>query len=297
MQRKKLIIITILLIASFTVQSVSSNGTSGLVAYWDLNSTSGTVAEETINDFNGTVTGAIWTSGVFGNALEFDGVDDLVNVTQSAIATIGSLSQGTIAFWFKYVYNLDHREIQPLFYLGIDDTDELDTMFIIEIGHANPLNRRLYATWVVEGQIPLCFDTGSNLEENSWYHFAVVVGPTGNTGYLNGTELVGRHYNFGDQTYTNFLSSITVQDQLTFGYGKTDDSKSPTFLHYQGAMDEICIFDRPLSSAEILDLKNYGEPNTIPELNVSNLGFVALSILPIVALVISKKNTRKHWNV
>ncbi len=40
--------------------------------------------------------------GVFGNALEFDEIDDLVNITESAINTIGSLSQGTIVFWFKY---------------------------------------------------------------------------------------------------------------------------------------------------------------------------------------------------
>ncbi len=102
MYRNKLIILAILIISSFAVQTVSSNDASRLVAYWSLNSTSGTVAEETINEFNGTITGATWTSGVFGNALEFDGIDDLVNITESAITTIGSLSKETIVFWFKY---------------------------------------------------------------------------------------------------------------------------------------------------------------------------------------------------
>ena len=88
---------------------------------------------------------------------------------------------------------------------------------------------------------------------------------------MNGTELVSRHYNFGDATITNFLSSIATQDQLTFGYGKTADGKSPIFLHFQEAMDETCIFDRPLTSVELLELKNDGNPFTIPELTKSAL--------------------------
>ena len=102
MKRNKLIILAILIIGSFAVQTVSSNDACRLVAYWSLNSTSGTIAEETVNKFNGTVTGAAWTSGVFCNALEFDEIDDLVDITESAINTIGSLSQGTIVFWFKH---------------------------------------------------------------------------------------------------------------------------------------------------------------------------------------------------
>lgn len=63
MNRNKLIILAILIIGSFAVQTVSSNDASRLVSYWSLNSTSGTVAEETVNEFNVTVTGAAWTSG------------------------------------------------------------------------------------------------------------------------------------------------------------------------------------------------------------------------------------------
>ncbi|MHA2357739.1 MAG: hypothetical protein ACXABK_03090, partial [Candidatus Heimdallarchaeaceae archaeon] len=190
MPKNNSFILVFLLFSCLSIQSVNVisnvtfNSTSGLVAYWNFNSTSGSVAEESVNGFNGSVIGASWTSGVYGNALEFDGVNDFVNVSQSAISTTGNLDQGTIVFWFNYDYNLDQQEIQPLFYLGINDENETDNMFIIEVGHANAANRKLYVTWVGGAGIPLCFDTGINLLEGVWYHFAVVVGPSGNTGYL-----------------------------------------------------------------------------------------------------------------
>ncbi len=281
-------ILTILLFSAFVIQEVAPNSTSGLVAYWNLNSTSGTIAEEIINGFDGSVSGANWTSGVFGNALQFDGVDDFVNITQNAIATLGNLDQGSIAFWFNYFYNLDVRRIQPIFYLGINDKDEPDNMFIIEVGHADSSNRKLYVTWVDSGLL-LCFDSGFNLEEKVWYHLVVVVGPSGNTAYLNGTELVDRHYNFGNASGTLFLSSIAVQDQLTFGYGKTSDSKSPNFIHFKGRIDEVCVFDRPLSAEEVQDLMNEGDPIAIPEVNTSISTVFTLSLIPLIALVIILK--------
>ncbi len=306
--KKKVLILTLLISISFTfqgniivsslttqmIEDISLNSSSGLVAYWSFNSSSGTEAVEPINEFNGLVSGANWIPGVYGNALDFDGEDDFVNITQSAISTLGTLDQGTIAFWFNYQYNLDSQEIQPLFYFGIEDEKETDNMLIIEVGHANSVNERLYVTWVVSGGIPICYDTGMNLQENAWYHFAVVVGPSGNTGYLNGTEIVSRHYNFGDADQTHFLSSISVQDQLTFGYGKTADGKSPNFLHFQGKIDEVCIYDRPLSGEEITELMEYGLTYSIPENETTIFLPFMFVLIPLVYLAERKRKDRTY---
>ncbi len=241
---------------------------TGLIAYWNLDEGYGEVAHDSVNEFHGVVYGASWIYGKIGNALDFDGENDFVILPQSAINFIGSLDEGTIAFWFYYDYNLDQQEIQPLFYLGIDNENELDNMFIIEIGHKNPANRKLYVTWVVDGRIPLCFDSGFHLEEKRWYHFAVVVNPYGNTGYLDGVELVNRHYNFGKAIDCYFLSDITVQDQFTIGYGKTADGKCPHFLYFDGRIDDVRIYDKPLNADEIMNLYNYNgnEPPSVPEI-------------------------------
>ena len=183
--------------------------------------------------------------------LLFDGLDDRVVLPQPMADSIGRLHMGTIVVRFRYDYVLDRQEIEPIFYYGIADETEPDNMFVIEIGHKNPRNRRLYATWVINRRIPLCFDTGVNLIPGRWYEFALVVDPSGNTGYLDGVELTHRHYNFGNADCHYFLADIPANELSSIGYGKTADGKSPHFLYFKGAIDDLQIYDRPLSAVEI----------------------------------------------
>ena len=57
---------------------------SNLVGHWTFDETSGTVAADSAGSNNGTMagglTGANSISGVVGNALQFDGVDDEISV-------------------------------------------------------------------------------------------------------------------------------------------------------------------------------------------------------------------------
>lgn len=59
----------------------------------------------------------------------------------------------------------------------------------------------------------MCYDSNVNLAENKWHHFAVVVGPDGNTGYLNGKEITNRHYNFGNSKDKSFLDDIPKKEK------------------------------------------------------------------------------------
>ena len=59
--------------------------TNGLQAYWRFNETSGAAADASGNNRNGTMSGATFvTGGRFGNAAQFDGVDDIMNFTSPA---------------------------------------------------------------------------------------------------------------------------------------------------------------------------------------------------------------------
>ncbi len=94
-------------------------------------------------------------------------------------------------------------------------------MFIIEIGHARQGNRKLYVTWVINGRPVLCFDSGFNLMPGKWYHLVVVVSKGDNTAYLNGKEIINRHYNFGSSQKSLFLAVIPIKEMVAIGYGKT----------------------------------------------------------------------------
>jgi hypothetical protein len=246
----------------------------GIVAHWKFDETSGNVAEDSVGDFHGAIQGdAIWTAGRVDNALFFDGIDNYVDLPQNTIDVIGSLTQGTISFWFNFTYLLDHQEIMPIFYIGIDNEFERDSMFIIELGHNWPTNTRLYVTWIQNNWKPiLCFDTGFHLIEKKWYHFALVVGPDGNTGYLNGNELVNRRYNFGHPDDQLFLDEIPVKDKFSIGYGKTNDVIGPHFLYFKGLIDDLRIYDQPLSSSEIQEFFGDNIPPSTPFINGTKSG-------------------------
>jgi len=244
------------------------NKDEDLIGYWKFDEEKGVAALDSANGFHGTVSGgATWSAGKVGNSLYFDGIDDHVILPSSAIENIKDLAQGTISFWFNYESLLDEQPIMPIFYLGNDNVEDSESIFIIEIGHSDPespiytldpSNKKLYVTWTDwenNNLDPLlCYDSLDNLEENTWYHFALVVGPDGNTGYLNGIEMNNRNYNFGSPSDQMFFAEITAKELFTFGYGKTHHIISPTFVYYKGYIDELKIYNRPLSLDEIREL-------------------------------------------
>lgn len=234
-----------------------------LIAHWKFDE----AAQDSANNHHGIIKGgATVKEGKINKALYFDGVDDYVEFSEETVDKIGSLTQGTIALWFNFQSLLDKQTVMPILYIG--GKERPDNIYVIEMGHPagteapydfntppgtpGPANTRLYSTWVKNDREPfLCFDSNRNLEENRWYHFAVVVSPSGNTGYLNGVEMSDRDYNFGNSKDPSFLNSIPVKEIFTLGYGRNSHMVSPNFVYYKGYLDDLRIYDFPLSSEEI----------------------------------------------
>jgi len=231
-----------------------------LIAHWKFEDN----AKDAINDYEGKIMGnAEFDAGKKGKAIYFDGIDDYVDLSQDALNDVGSLSQGTIAFWFKFQSILDKQTVMPIFYIGANEKED-DNIFIIEVGHFNlqgggtepdPSNKMIYTTWINNQFEPfLCFDSDVNLAENKWHHFAVVVSKDGNTGYLNGNEITNRHYNFGNSKDPSFLDDIPNKKKLMLGYGRSSHLISPDFVYFKGALDDFRIYNEPLGEEEIMEL-------------------------------------------
>ena len=227
---------------------------SGLVAYWSFDEVRGRIVVDERGAANGVIQGRVYRiAGIRREALLFNG-SGYVRFSRDTASLLGSLREGSISLWFKYEEPPNEQKVLPIFYLGKASEAGEDNMFIIEIGHARPGNRKLYVTWVIGGRPALCFDTGFNLQPGKWYHLVVVVGGEGNTAYLNGEELVNRHYNFGGPEQKLFLADIPAKESVAIGYGKTASSITPHFLKYYGAIDEIRIYSKPLTSQEVRQL-------------------------------------------
>lgn len=227
-----------------------------IIAQYTFNEGSGrTLNDITENSFDGLIDkGAVWsTNGIDGFALKFNKSGKVTFVNQQALNTMGETSYGTISVWFYYSGIPSGQEMVPILYFGDDVYSSSQNCLVLEIGH--PGNEFLYFTIIRNGIIIQCFDNNKTIQKNQWYHFAAVVSPTGNTGYINGVELTNRHYNAGTlPSDTEFFSSITKRDLMAFGYGTTGIASA--FRYYNGLIDEIAIFNRPLQGAEILQIYN-----------------------------------------
>lgn len=242
-------------------ESQTSTLENGLILYYTFDEVSGGL----VNDFSGnnnsgTLIGELkLVEGKIGKAIYFDGVKSFIQIPgpeKSAPVSIANLSEGTIAFWFKFEEPNQGGIFLPLFYLGpspkVTNTNQ---GLIIEIGHKGiwESSRELFFTvTTIAYQTPtLCFDSGFNLTPGQWYHFAVTVNRTKNTGYLNGKEMTDRQYNFGNSTMSYFLNFVD-NGILSIGYGRS--AIDMQFYYFKGAIDDLRIYNRALSPQEVEQL-------------------------------------------
>ncbi|MBP1912627.1 LamG domain-containing protein [Thermococcus stetteri] len=198
-----------------------------------------------VKSINGTAVGNVTSQG---KILHFDG-SGYVDLS-GAIGEVSDMRVGTISLVFRYEET--DQNVLPILYFG---DKEGKSLFIIEIGHRGLKNRRLYVTWIPEGNRPaLCFDSGFNLKPGKWYHLVVVVSENGNTAYLNGREMTWRHYNFGNESMRLFFEDIPGKELFALGYGKTSDLITPEFLYFHGDIADLRIYPWPLSGSEVREL-------------------------------------------
>ena len=72
-------------IAAMAVASPVTNAPAqqyppGMVSCWKFDEGSGAIIYDSVSGNHGTISGAIWTTGKFGETLSFDGINDRVTV-------------------------------------------------------------------------------------------------------------------------------------------------------------------------------------------------------------------------
>jgi uncharacterized repeat protein (TIGR01451 family) len=253
---------------------------SGLEEWWPLDETSGNVVNNLISHpipghgpdlHNGTPqpgpiggTGPAPAPGMVAGALQFDGVDDFVEIQDGS----GTLSHGnptsdfTIDAWVKVDPN-DKSGVRPIVDKRFDFPDS-----------QNPnVPTRGYAFYLFNGQLgfqladdmaglsQIC-DAGppftanctnyvspADVADGNWHHVAVTVQRTGTPKvklYVDGVVVLTRDARTG-----NANNSIP----LLVGTGYPIVISKPFF---KGAIDEVEIFNRALSEDEIKSIFNAG---------------------------------------
>jgi len=197
----------------------------GLVGYWRFDEETGSTAKDSSPYGNhGTIYGATRVRGIIGKALSFDGVDDYVEVPDSA--SLQDIKKITVVAWI-YPYTGYGQEYPR----------------IVEKGNVEPF--RFYIT-ASNGKLTVGLNTVSEtiyrsnktaIPENKWTMAAFTYDGVYLRIYLNGNLDKETTENAGD---LDTFSTITHIGNFPTG--------NRTF---NGIIDEVRIYNRALSPGEI----------------------------------------------
>ena len=210
------------------LKSYMRNG--GLIAHWSFDENSGSSASDlSLNGNNLNTANASWISGISQSGLNFNGTSSYVNVLPSPSLDI-DLDAVSISAWVK----LEELPSQmPDDYGPIYDSDE--DYYVLYLDKANQELR-----FKVKDGLGLTSRPGipqSDLTLNQWIHVAGVYNGTEAMIYLNG-ELMDSHSTTGIGTLgSNQNAEI----------GRNDGN------YFKGSIDELKIYERPLSRQEVVD--------------------------------------------
>ena len=213
--------------------TVTNPSGSDLIGHWNLNNDGGTIASDSSGNGNdGIVNGAAWTiDGLLNAALDFDGSDDYVDLG-SLNASADSL---TISAWinadtFTHLSRQDARIVSKA--TGTGSQDHYFMLSTIKSNGATRLRFRL----MTNGSTTTLFGSGGVLTSGTWIHVAAVYDGAQMRLYQDGVEV-------GNTSKTGNID----QNAVSVWIGRNPDGKRP----FDGRIDEVYIYDRALSPAEI----------------------------------------------
>ncbi len=222
--------------------TLSPLNNSGLVSYWKFDGgTSGSIANNTTIGFedaagnnNGTAknangTGMAWTTGKLSGAVSFDGTDDYIYIPSFPFPD----SEGTMEawVWFPSATQSTHGTI-----LRIDGASP----WTYHILQRNP-NSNYISYTVYDGSNDR--SVGYTVVPGNWYHLVATHSLSSNKIelFINGiSRNTGSH------------PTVTTCNGKELGIGAISDGGNPL----KGSIDEVRIYNRALSAAEISAIYN-----------------------------------------
>ena len=224
---------------------------SDILAQWALDSVKERIAIDSSGQGNnGVINGATLATGIISNALQYDGVDDYVNMPR---ASFNNLANWTFEAWVKpegpgCIYSEGNPAVTMQIVMGADNSLTIGTWHQNRPGNWNN------------------FNTGPNvLKRNVWNHLVITLSngkSTADSGVLNcyvDGNLVklgnlGSQYNSGTK-----VSALGGNVGVASGQGL-----SP----FKGCLDEVSLYSCALTAAEVL--QNYQKVCFLEKVKITN---------------------------
>jgi hypothetical protein len=224
----------------------SAELSEGRIAYWNFDEGSGNKAYDSSGNYDGDIYEATWVNGISGKALSFDGIDDYVDIPDTSTLNPETF---TLSAWIKFNnYNQDNLVVGK-HYSGSDGGYWLGVYYD-------------QAQFWLSDEPPVRLHTSETYRDDRWHHIAGVYDGQNQYLYVDGDLAVQVEKIYSIFSTQNIHIGAIVQGQY---YGAFD-----------GLIDEVMIYDRAVSSAEIEELYylHLPEPATLLLLGFGSLAFL-----------------------
>jgi PGF-pre-PGF domain-containing protein len=213
------------------------NNEAGLMAVWHLNEGSGSTFSDSSGHGNtGAINGATWIDGKFNKALQFDGVNDYLEIPNSASLNI--TGNVTISLWIKLGTQSSSDE-KMILSKGWENTNTRSYNLITTYG-------ALGAMFNICNAAQSCAYPDFSWENNNWHHLVGTYNGSIAKIYVDGVEE-------NSDSLTGLIQSTIRPVQIGgwFIYGSGSG-------YLNGTLDEIAIYNRVLSASEVQTQYNKG---------------------------------------
>jgi len=236
--------------ATVTVFNANNGTVPGLIGYWKFDEGSGTTTSDASGNGNTAtlINGPSWVPSGINGTLSFDGVNDYVNVPHTPTQDAYPL---TVAVWIKTNATGLHGIANKYFPGSLN-------------GYQVFTNAGNLCAWYFKDASNYIWDgSGCTLQtpgynDNQWHHVVFVVTASGGRLYVDGTRKTTQVW-----TGTPGASSTTQNINL----GQYPGTATPFF---PGLLDDVRIYNRALSAAEVSALFSAATPGTVEKVNWAN---------------------------
>ena len=232
-------IVTIMFSLAFVCHSYGKITPTSAIGLWLFNEGKGSVAKDfTGNRNDGALEkGPLWVDGKFGKALQFDGVDDYVDIDDTDKLSGGNGKKLTVVAWFNTT-KIEGTDNTPIITKYLDSSQK-------DWGLTVDTNELKFA-FETEGAVDFEVNApsmGGVVELNRWYHGSFSLDGTNVKVYLDGVEVAS-------VTTPAETPNTNVNVQIGAVVYRNN--------YFRGIIDEVGVFGAALSKEDISEIMNNG---------------------------------------
>jgi uncharacterized protein YjdB len=221
--------------AAITLNPPAFGGQMGLVAYWPMQEGSGTTtADVTGRGFTGVLQQPVWSAGRFGTGLMFNGLNDRIEVAQNGREILGSDTPAglTLSVWFKAE---TFRVADARLLAKATGSKDRDIVYMLSTTRSGSM--RLQFGLKAGGKVVTLVANSGALSAGQWIHAVAVYDGSKMILYQNGVQVGSR--NRSEEINSNPAAPLWIGNSPGGG------------LPFHGAIDDVRIYNRALSPAEV----------------------------------------------